>query len=993
MGGDLIGSLWNRWEPHIHAPGTVLNNEFGEDAWDDYIERLEKSEPQIRAIGVTDYYSIDTYEEVVRRKSQGKLADVGLVFPNVELRYGVGTGNNSPVNFHILVSPQDPDHVAELRRFLAKLTFNAYSESYRCERDDLIRLGRRHDNTLQDERSALKAGTNQFKVNFDQLKDEWGKSAWIQANGLVAVAGSNKDGTAGLQDASLASLRKEIERFAHIIFASQSSQRKFWLGKGPVAIEQLTAEWGGPKPCLHGSDAHKLEKVGNPDLDRRTWIKGDLTFEALRQACIEPEARAFVGDAPPVAGLDSQSIRALTVTDAPWMITPEIPLNPGLVGIIGARGSGKTALADMIAAAGFAPSSHLMGKSFLDRARLRLGNASATLAWGQGETTTRALGGGADTSFLGSARVQYLSQHFVEELCSADGVNGELLREIERVVFQAFPVEERLGATSFAELLELRTSGARGTRRQNQEWLEAASRRINADTRKLRQLPQLKSLRNEKATSLSNDRDTRKTMVTGGGADRSQRLEELTAAATAVERTVEDARRKLQALSDLQAEVQSMRSMRLPELLSDLQRRHSEVDLTDDAWQKFALVFAGDVDSVLSEQTSVLEATISNLVGEPLEVDLQSSSVDGSSAPVLPRMDATGLGDKTLTILRAEIKRLTGLVGLDKAKVQALDRLKGKIGRDEAEIAKLDRDIKNASAAPDRITAERSSRQSYYRDVFVALIEEEEELASLYAPLEARLNLEDGTLGKLSFSVRRIVDQETWARQGEELLDLRKSGPFRGKGSLLAAATSELMPAWQAGTSEEVGAAMDTFLHKHEEELATHAPVDPDESVAYVEWEQRVADWLYGTAHIKLAYSVLYEGADIEQLSPGTRGIVLLLLYLSLDRDDLRPLIIDQPEENLDPKSIFTELVDRFRQAKLRRQVILVTHNANLVVNTDADQVIVARSGPHRPGQLPEIRYLSGGLDNPQIRHEVCEILEGGEIAFQERARRLRVRL
>jgi energy-coupling factor transporter ATP-binding protein EcfA2 len=96
-------------------------------------------------------------------------------------------------------------------------------------------------------------------------------------------------------------------------------------------------------------------------------------------------------------------------------------------------------------------------------------------------------------------------------------------------------------------------------------------------------------------------------------------------------------------------------------------------------------------------------------------------------------------------------------------------------------------------------------------------------------------------------------------------------------------------------------------------------------------------------------------------LSPGTRGIVLLLLYLALDRDDDRPLIIDQPEENLDPKSIFDELVDCFRRAKLRRQIVIVTHNANLVVNTDADQVIIAKCGPHRPRALPEISYLRVG--------------------------------
>ncbi|MFX8817267.1 hypothetical protein ABTM85_20830, partial [Acinetobacter baumannii] len=82
-----------------------------------------------------------------------------------------------------------------------------------------------------------------------------------------------------------------------------------------------------------------------------------------------------------------------------------------------------------------------------------------------------------------------------------------------------------------------------------------------------------------------------------------------------------------------------------------------------------------------------------------------------------------------------------------------------------------------------------------------------------------------------------------------------------------------------------------------------------------------VAAWLNSTDHISVRYGIQYDGVDIEQLSPGTRGIVLLLLYLAVDQSDDRPLIIDQPEENLDPKSIFVELVGRFVETRNRRQI------------------------------------------------------------------------
>src|SRR5262249_14429921 len=127
---------------------------------------------------------------------------------------------------------------------------------------------------------------------------------------------------------------------------------------------------------------------------------------------------------------------------------------------------------------------------------------------------------------------------------------------------------------------------------------------------------------------------------------------------------------------------------------------------------------------------------------------------------------------------------------------------------------------------------------------------------------------------------------------------------------------------------------------------------------------------------------------EISRLSPGIRGIVLLMLYLVVDQWDTRPLVVDQPEGNLDPHSVYEELVKYFRSAKRRRQVILVTHNPNLVVNAGADQVIIASSERHDPKSLPRISYSSGGLEDARTRSEVCRILEGGERAFRERERR-----
>lgn len=98
------GSRWLRWEPHIHAPGTVFNDQFsGEDPWEDYLVALEAAAPTIRAIGITDYYSTTTYQRVLAAKAAGRLPQCDLIFPNIEMRLGIGTVKGHYVNVHLLV--------------------------------------------------------------------------------------------------------------------------------------------------------------------------------------------------------------------------------------------------------------------------------------------------------------------------------------------------------------------------------------------------------------------------------------------------------------------------------------------------------------------------------------------------------------------------------------------------------------------------------------------------------------------------------------------------------------------------------------------------------------------------------------------------------------------------------------------------------------------------------------------------------------------------
>ena len=91
------GSRWQRWDPHIHAPGTLRNNQFGED-WDSYIAAIEAARPAPVALGITDYFTMRSYERVLALRAEGRLASVPFVFANIEIRLTIETKHRQGIN-------------------------------------------------------------------------------------------------------------------------------------------------------------------------------------------------------------------------------------------------------------------------------------------------------------------------------------------------------------------------------------------------------------------------------------------------------------------------------------------------------------------------------------------------------------------------------------------------------------------------------------------------------------------------------------------------------------------------------------------------------------------------------------------------------------------------------------------------------------------------------------------------------------------------------
>ena len=164
--------------------------------------------------------------------------------------------------------------------------------------------------------------------------------------------------------------------------------------------------------------------------------------------------------------------------------------------------------------------------------------------------------------------------------------------------------------------------------------------------------------------------------------------------------------------------------------------------------------------------------------------------------------------------------------------------------------------------------------------------------------------------------------------------------------------------------------------------------------------ERLFSDWFY------IHYSVKSGDDLINNMSPGKKALVLLEMIVNLEKSNC-PILIDQPEDDLDNRSIYRDLVTYLKAKKHDRQIVVVTHNANVVVGADAEEVIIANQrGKESPNRYKRFEYRSGSIENSNpvygadgvllpgilnqkgIQEQICDILEGGKDAFELRRKK-----
>ncbi|MBU6491110.1 AAA family ATPase, partial [Patescibacteria group bacterium] len=258
----------------------------------------------------------------------------------------------------------------------------------------------------------------------------------------------------------------------------------------------------------------------------------------------------------------------------------------------------------------------------------------------------------------------------------------------------------------------------------------------------------------------------------------------------------------------------------------------------------------------------------------------------------------------------------------------------------------------------------------------------------IYRPLQRFIDAEKKTQeksgSKLGFDADVVFEKTSFHAGFLDRINQNRDGSFQytGNGQKVLSKITEKV---DASTATGVKAFIQELID-HLEFDKTKTPEKENSIYSQLKGKEpeyvAFYDYVFGLEYLDVKYKVLFNGKDLNsnEFSPGEKGALLLIFYLLIDKDRI-PLIMDQPEENLDNESIFELLVPYIKRAKLRRQIIIVTHNPNLAVVCDAEQVVAAAMKKLKN----QIRYTFGSIENPEMNKKASDVLEGTLPAFDIR--------
>jgi ABC-type lipoprotein export system ATPase subunit len=1024
------GSLWRKWDLHIHTPNTKLNNQYnpdGNDVWDTYCHKIEESD--VKVFGITDYFSADTYFTFIKNFKYLYHDSDKIFFPNIELRISETVNKaQEEINLHLIFNSFDQNIEQKIHKFLQNLKTNKTV------------AGRLHvkASELQNSNDFEEATTTRTFIN-EAIIDTFGDKIDL-TEFLLIFTSANNDGIRtttevvngkkrGVKRKAL--ITDEVDKFSNGFFGNSRNSEHFLKTN---RLENKN-EFIEPKPVLTGCDAHsftdfdssvgKLVKNGSEIEKEPTWIKADLTFEGLRQILYEPELRVYIGNEPEIVNRVRQNptkyIKSLNINQVDeydehngiWFKNETIEISSELVAIIGNKGSGKSAITDIIGLLAnsynqfyLSPHGHTEELfSFLNNEKFRKNNLASnfqgSLEWESGKLDTAELNSNIDNNI--PEKVEYLPQKYLEKIC-ANIDDDEFRDKLNNVIFGYVDIKDRFGTKNLIDLISYLTKQVEADLSLLKDSLHNINEDIVQIERKLTDSykneidekaklkheeidahlkiepvkvipPTQKKDGNENAKALNDLVENIKSLENKVGNLRKEQTN-LIKEIEDLKQVIQTIERQVTALKDLKidlAEVLEIHNLKfedivtvsvdynkLENLVIEKQTRLKEIE---------TLLWEEDIFATFLEDSSNIEKSrTKSLIYQLGQSEAQKEEiVDNLDKPL--REYQNYLEQKT-----DWDNSYLELVGEDNNPIEeTLNWLKQEQGKISNEYVKAQVERrKNREEITKKILRRKSDLISFYDSIKKSVDKEikkyRAELGEYDIAIEATLRFEPLFYNDFFDFINQGVKGSFYQiDSGMKLLKMLCGNVIDWKNethvmSLLNDIVDHLDYTKKPGSTIKEKNGIFRQMKQYKE------PVD-------------FYDYLFGLDYIHSKYDLKVDNKDLSELSPGERGGLLLVFYLMLDRREI-PLIIDQPEDNLDNKSVYEILVTFLKKARTRRQIIMVTHNPNLAVVADAEQIIHVSIDKKNKNDFD---FCSGSIENPKINKLLIDILEGTLPAFDNR--------
>ena len=1008
------GSVWKKCDFHIHTPFSALGNNYSSD-FDYFVQCLFKKaiEKSISVIGITDYFTIDGYKKIKTEYLNNSIKlnslftndeiekiNKILLLPNIEFRLNkiiqvikiTGTETrreNGRVNFHVIFSDELPIKTIE-ENFLHDIDFvyesepNEKDKRKKLKLDNLIELGKR----LKAEQPDIKGEDSEVGMIHAVVNDEQITELLTSNNDFkdkyFIVVPTDEDLSVISWKSQDGLTRKVLLARAHLLFSSNQKTIEFGLGEKAANTEEFIKEFKTIKPCIWGSDAHDLEKLFEPDLERYCWVKADPTFEGMRQILYEPKDRVFIGDYPAlytriknnrsnyIESLEVNKITSYDGNKGVWFDNFKVQLGYELIAIIGNKGKGKSAIADIIGLLGNAhvakqDFSFLNNEKFCQRGYSE--NFSGTLKWFDKSENTMLLNKNVD--FNNVERVKYIPQSYLEKLCNNE--DSGFKEEINKVVFSRLDDADKLGKVSFAELEEFQTqiinqkiTDLKGKLLLNtkvvdalelkstEQYLKGIQNKLAAKRQELAtheiEKDKIKQVQNPEANESTSDEQRRKVEL----------LTSINAEVIRLENLVEIENQSLNVNKITYSELDLIKK----EIISTSEKFNEWKISKGESYAKHGLNIDETIQLVFDfTKIDELLATVKAKIDTSNILLSKESIKNDSSAELSLVVQLLEYTQKKESIEKELEKPFKDWQEYQKQLKSWEDRKKqllGSIDTDdtiqyfEKELFYLNNNLKV------EIDLQISNRNSIVQEIYI----QKQQIQDVYNKMKSAISeiLEEYTADQnisieTSFKVNKLFYSQ--------LFDyLNRHGLFYLNGD------------------NEIRKIINSYNFDETEQVLKFITYLFAADLRFKDGrKQDFYNFICSLDYLHPEYDLRLNNKSLSQLSPGEKGGLLLIFYLILDKNN-KPLIIDQPEDNLDNQSVAEILVPYIKSAKKKRQIIMVTHNPNLAIVADAEQIIYMDIDKEKDYI---VSCNTGGIENLVMNNHIVDILEGKMKAFDNR--------